>query len=294
VVDRANTLDGRPGVLIPRPVPHSTGLVEREDGCRIAWYRYGAGDRVVAFFPTWNFVDARVVGHQVEYLAQRCTVITYDARGSGASDRPSSGYTFEAHVADGIAVLDELAVDHAGVVTASMGMNAAVIAQVEHPGRIDRLAAIAPYVDVAVPPDEEQEWASPELNGGRDWFSDETWRSDWPGFARFFMQACFTEPGSGALIDELVEIALDASPEALITQKRELDWGLAPSLLSKVTCPVLFIHGDSDITWPVSAVQAIAKLVPDVQLEILPGAAHRPDIQAPERVNQTLAGFLLS
>lgn len=280
-------------MLIPRPVPRDQGLVEREDGCRISWYRYGAGDRVVVFFPTWNLVDARVVGHQVEYLSRHCTVITYDARGSGASDRPSSGYSFQAHVADGIAVLDELAVDHAGVVTASMGMNAAVIAQLEHPGRIDRLAAIAPYVKLAVLPDEDQEWASPEQNGGRNWFSHETWRSDWPGFARFFMQACFTEPGSAELIDELVDIALDASPEVLITQSLEFDWELAPPLLPKVTCPNLFIHGDADITWPVSAVQAIADLVPDARLEILPGAAHRPDIQAPERVNQTLAGFLL-
>ena len=149
-------------MLIPRPVPCDQGLVERKDGCRIAWYRYGAGDQVVVFFPTWNFVDARVVGHQVEYLSQHCTVITYDARGSGASDRPLSGYSFQAHVGDGIAVLDELAVDHAGVVTASMGFNAAVIAQVEHPSRIDRLAAIAPYLEIAVPPDEDQQWASPE------------------------------------------------------------------------------------------------------------------------------------
>ena len=71
-------------------------------------------------------------------------MITYDARGSGASDRPSSGYTFQAHVGDGIAVLDELAVDHAGVVTASMGTNAAVIAQVEHPGRIDQAGGDRP------------------------------------------------------------------------------------------------------------------------------------------------------
>ena len=33
--------------------------------------------------------------------------------------------------------------------------------------------------------------------------------------------------------------------------------------------------------------------LPDVRLEILPGAAHRPDIQAPERINEPLARFLL-
>ncbi len=41
-------------------------MVAGEGGCGIAWYRYGRGDRVVVFFPTWNIVDARVVGHQVE------------------------------------------------------------------------------------------------------------------------------------------------------------------------------------------------------------------------------------
>ncbi len=162
-----------------------------------------------------------------------------------------------------------------------MGVNAAVIAQVEHSGRIDRLAAIAPHLNVPVPADEDLSWASPESNGGRNWFSDDAWRSDWPGFARFFMQACFTEPDSAALIDELVEIALDASPEALITQRQELDWELAPSLLPKVTCPTLFIHGDSDITWPISAVKVIADLVPDVRFEILPEPPTGPTSKLP-------------
>ena len=38
------------------------------DGTRIAWYRYGGGDRTILFVPTWNLVDARVVGHQVVAL----------------------------------------------------------------------------------------------------------------------------------------------------------------------------------------------------------------------------------
>ena len=42
-----------------------------------------------------------------------------------------------------------------------------------------------------------------------------------------------------------------------------------------------------------NTVQAVADLVSDVRLEILPGAAHRPDIRALESVNRTLAGFLL-
>jgi hypothetical protein len=33
------------------------------DGTQIAWYRYGRGERGILFVPTWNIVDARVVGH---------------------------------------------------------------------------------------------------------------------------------------------------------------------------------------------------------------------------------------
>jgi pimeloyl-ACP methyl ester carboxylesterase len=281
-------------VVIPRPLPRERGLASGEGGCDIAWYRYGHGDRVVVFFPTWNVVDARVVGSQVEYLAERCTVITYDARGSGASDRPSTGYGFSAHVADGIAVLDTNEVDHAAVVTASRGFNPAAIAAVENPARIDRVAAVAPYVPLE-PPDEEPASSEADESGEeRDWFSDEVWRTDWPGFSRFFMQLCFSEPGSEALIEEMIEIMLDASPEIQIVQRTETDWARVPALLPLLTCPTLIIQGDSDHSTPLAAVSAIADRIPDAQLQIIPGGGHRPDIRTPDRVNPLLADFLLT
>jgi hypothetical protein len=67
------------------------------DGTSIAWYRYGSGERAVLFVPTWNIVDARVVGHQVADLEPHATVITYDPRGHGASGRPERGYDFPLH-----------------------------------------------------------------------------------------------------------------------------------------------------------------------------------------------------
>ena len=270
-------------------------MASGEGGCDIAWYRYGDGERVVVFFPTWNIVDARVVGHQVEYLAERCTVISYDARGSGASDRPTTGYGFSAHVADGIAVLDANDVDHAAVVTASRGFNPVVIAAVEHPARIDRVAAIAPYVELD-PPGEEQASGQADDTGEqeRDWFSDDVWRTDWPGFSRFFMQLCFSEPGSETLIEEMVQIMLEASPEIQITQRAETDWARVPAVLPLLTCPTLFIQGDADQSTPLAAVEAVADRIPDAQLQIIPGGGHRPDIRTPDRVNPLLADFLLA
>ena len=128
------------------------------DGTRIAWYRYGSGERTVLFVPTWNLVDARVVGHQVVALEPHATVVTYDPRGAGASDRPERGYDFPLHAADALAVLEAIGIGHVALVTASRGLNAALVMIADDPQRFERLAVVAPYMVLEAdpaPPDPE-------------------------------------------------------------------------------------------------------------------------------------------
>ena len=102
--------------------------------------------------PTWNIVDARVVGHQVVALEPHATVVTYDPRGAGASGRPERGYDFPLHAADALAVLEATGIERAALVTASRGMNATVLLTTDDPERFDRLAAIAPYMQLEAEP----------------------------------------------------------------------------------------------------------------------------------------------
>ena len=262
--------------------PIERGFVESH-GSRIAWKLYGEGDRVVLFIPTWNLVDSRVVAHQVAFLARRTRVLTYDPRGAGLSDRPSTGYGFQEHSDDARAVLDANNVDRAAIVPASRGVNSAVLLAAGHSERVERLAVIAPYMQLDPPrPDETRQARERRAV---------IWRSDWPGFARAFMEQVFSEPNSRETIEELVEIALDASPEVLIQQELELDWEVAPPLLGQVRCPTLVIHGTGDRTTPVDMVRAVAAAIPDARLELIEGAGHRPDIRDPERVNRLLSEF---
>lgn len=268
------------------------GSAVSADGTRIGWQRHGAGEPAILFIPTWNLVDSRVVRHQVDFLAARTTVITYDPRGSGASERPDHGYDFPMHAADALAVLDAAGVQRASIVTASRGMNSAILLATGHPDRVDRLVAVAPYVPLE-PKEGHAFWTINEINQEADLFSAHGWRTDWPAFARWFMSRVFTEPDSGETIRELVDIALDASPEILITQEREINWAAIPPLLRSVTIPTMLIHGDGDLTTPMPMVQALADAMPDARLEILPGGGHRPDIRTPERVNELIAAFLI-
>jgi len=268
------------------------GFAISADGTRIAWRRHGMGEPAILFVPTWNLVDSRVVRHQVDFLAPRATVLTYDPRGAGASDRPDHGYDFPMHAADALAVLDAADVMRASIVTASRGLATSVVLASANPERVERLVAVGSYIQFEATSG-DRFWTIHEITDARDLLSAHGWRTDWPAFARRFMESVFSEPDSEDTIRELVDIALEASPEILITQERERMWGAIPPLLATVKAPTLLIHGDDDHGVPLSLARRIADAMPNARLDVLPGAGHRPDIRTPERVNPLIADFLL-
>ena len=267
--------------VIPRPRRSADGVASSADGTRIAWYRYGGGERTILFVPTWNIVDARVVGHQIAALESHATVVTYDPRGAGASERPKRGYDFPLHAADALAVLDATGIEQAALVTASRGVNAAMLLSVDDPERFDRLAVIAPYMRL------ETEPAPPNP----EWL--EALRTDWPGFVVPFMHNVFTEPDSADVIAEMIAIGLEATPEVAVTQELEIDWQRPARLLGRVTCPTLVVHGEADAPVPVALAESIVAAMPNARLEVIPAGGHRPDIRTPELVNPLLLDFLL-
>ncbi len=75
-------------------------------------------------------------------------MLTYDARGSGESDRPSAGYRFTDHLEDAVAVLHATETPAASVVAASAGTHVAVLLAHRYPHLVRRLVLIAPPMDV--------------------------------------------------------------------------------------------------------------------------------------------------
>ena len=267
--------------MIPRPRPRDHGTATSADGTRIAWYRYGGGERAILFVPTWNIVAARVVGHQVAALEPHATVVTYDPRGAGASERPDRGYDFPLHAADALAALEATGIGSAALVTASRGVNAAVLLIADDPKRFDRLAVVAPYMQLeAEPAPPDPEWLEALLN-------------DWPGFIAPFMHSVFTEPDSAEVIAEMIAIGLEATPEVAVAQELEHDWHRPAGLLGRVTCPTLVVHGEADAAVPAALAESIVAAMPNARLELIPAGGHRPDIRTPELVNPLLLDFLV-
>ena len=68
---------------------------------------------------------------------------------------------------------------------------------------------------------------------------------------------------------------------------------IRPADLRRVAAPTLMIWGDRDPVVPIADARAVAQLIPDARLEVLP-AGHVPQLGNPERVAQLVERFARS
>ena len=282
------------------PAPDATGYAD-VDGVQIAWQSFGDDESAVLVVPTWNFVDSRVSAPLVPDLASWFRVVTFDPRGAGRSDRPSTGYRLSDHMADAVAVMRAARVDRASVIAASNGANVAVLLAARLPHVVERLVLVDPAI--AVGPDASSEdddddafWIERASYQGWEQWSAPLWRADWPKFARWFLETAFNEPDSEAVIEAVLRIALEADPEMLIQEHVEWhenrDFESIPPHLGMLASPTLVLHGARDLSVPLETGRAVVAAIPNATFAVASAGGHRPDIRSPELINPLFVDFL--
>jgi pimeloyl-ACP methyl ester carboxylesterase len=293
--------------------PDATGFIER-DGVRVFWERYGDGDPTILLMPTWSVIHSRHWKLQIPYLARHFRVVTFDGRGNGRSDRPSTAAAFAdtEFVADAVAVLDATATERAVVAGLSMGAGYTLRMAVDHADRV--LGAV--FIGASIPmgrrnpereADDERDFEEPRSDEeGWARYNAHYWRRDWPGFAEWFANQIFSEPHSTKPVEDIVGWFLETDPETIITKERApyLDapatWDdVGPgeprgvSFARRVRCPALVIHGDDDrISTHAVAERLAAEL--GAPLVTIAGGGHSPLGRHPVAVNLLLRDFIAS
>jgi pimeloyl-ACP methyl ester carboxylesterase len=245
-------------------------------------------------------VHSGLWARQVPYLAERYTVIAFDGRGNGASDRPTGpdAYSDWESSADALAVLDAVGADGAAVVSMSGGATSGLILAASSPERVCASIFIAPGLSLT-PPHPDRAAASAVFDEPQSsydgWlkFNRHYWLEDWRGFLEFFSAKCFSEPDSTEEIRHWVDMGLQTSPEVILdtVDADGLDAEEERRLIAALCQPVLVIHGTDDQVIPIARSAELARLAGGT-LAVIEGSGHEPQYRHAAQVNAVLDAFL--
>ena len=243
--------------------PDERGVIRR-GRVAVAWERHGSGPRAILLLPTWEIVHSRSWKHQIPFLARAFTVLTFDPRGNGRSDRPTGvdAYDRSHLVGDALAVLDAAGVQLATLVSWCAPGEDLRLA-VEHPDRFEALVVIAPDLEVTETPNQDR--------------FDRI--ADWGPFTRSFFADTFSEPHSSKPIEDALGWAMETDPDVIergLSATWDNDDDRARALLEQVRCPTLVVQGtDDQIAGPARGV-AVADVIPGAALLAFEGSGHAP------------------
>lgn len=213
----------------------------------------------------------------VAALEHNFTVVTYDARGRGQCQAPTSGFTY-ADLADDVQRLaDRLRLGplfHAGH---SMGGRVAFEHAIANPASVRALAVIS---------------ARAEPPGGSARDALRTLARDVRTHGAQAAAALWEAPGS-TTYERARAISACNSVEGTVGALEALL--AADSLLPRlcqIDCPTLCVAGERDGGY-VAAAQTIAEVLPRARLRILQGVGHFPNLECPRLLAQELRSFFL-
>lgn len=255
----------------------------------------GGSGRPVVLIHGWP-LSGESWSEQVSALTEAgYRTITYDRRGFGRSDKPSSGYDYDTLAADLDAVLTELDLRDVTLVGFSMGGGeVARYLSARGEGRI-RSAVFA----AAVPPFLMRGPDNPEgpLTKETAQEMEQGLKDDRDGFFEDFTAGFFSAGDRLMVTEEQRQEAIRLSHqsdqaaalgcmEAFATTDFRDD-------LSWITVPTLVIHGDNDGTVPFEGSgRRTHEAVPHSELVLLDDGPHGCNVSHPDAFNAALLDFL--
>ena len=124
---------------------------------------------------------------------------------------------------------------------------------------------------------------------------DRALAGDLEGVMRDDMKPNYLAPGprKAEILDLCMEMALALGPQVFAQQSRALrDRPDQQATLAAFTGPALVLMGAEDRLCPLDRHQLMHRLMPQSQLQIIPGAAHLPPLEQPDATLRALRGWL--
>ena len=284
-------------------IPRSAPRYEQEihfcttgDGVQLAYSRMGSGPPLVKtgnWMTHLEFDFETPIWRQLygELLRDR-TLIRYDARGNGLSDRDVEEVSFEAFVGDLEAVVDAAGLERFALFGISQGCAVSVAYAVRHPERVTHLVLFGGFaVGGAKRPrsDAEREQAEAMLTLMRL-----GWGQENPAFRQLFTSQ-FIPGGTKEQADWFNELQrISTSPENAVRYRVATGNFDVSTLLARVSVPTLVMHARDDAVVPFDQGRRLAAGIPGARFVSLPSRNHiiLEDEPAFPRFLQEIRAFL--
>jgi class 3 adenylate cyclase/pimeloyl-ACP methyl ester carboxylesterase len=243
-------------------------FISAPDGVSLAVASFGSGPPLI-IVPGWishlELDLASSPNHEMyTRLSRTNTVILYDKRGTGLSDRDVTDYSPEANLADLDAIINGLGLKGVTVLGYSQGGPIAIAYTTQHADNVHSLVLYGSYHD-----------------GTTAYFKDlvegfvSLMRHDWGGIGSSALLELFApgaSPESRIFFTEYMRQAADG-PAAIATMKSLFDFRVT-DLLPQVSVPTLVLHRRGDKVCPFTQGREMAAKIKGARFVALEGDIH--------------------
>jgi pimeloyl-ACP methyl ester carboxylesterase/DNA-binding winged helix-turn-helix (wHTH) protein len=258
------------------PLSQHIRFCTADDGVRIAYATSGTGPPLVkpANWITHLEYDweSPVWRHWLHELSRDHTLVRYDERGCGLSDRDAPDLSFDAWVRDLESVVDAAGLDRFPLLGLSQGCGVAIAYAARHPERVSRLVLYGGYVQgiaARATTAEEREEAQ-MLTHTMPSF----WGRDNPAF-RLFFAARFVPDGTQEQMRWFSELTrVTTTPEVAVRLRSTaaaIDIG---AYAPRIRAPTLVLHAAGDAAVPFDQGRRLAALIPGARFVSLESRNH--------------------
>jgi pimeloyl-ACP methyl ester carboxylesterase len=253
------------------------------NGVRLYYETYGQGEALLLIagigYGTWLWAK------QVPELSKYFSVITFDNRGVGRSDKPDSEYTVSLLASDAYELLRALNVERAYILGISLGGFIAQQLALDHPEIVNKLILCSTSFggpNMILPKGEILQFMA--FGAGKETFQRG-------------LELAFSPEYLAKNPEEIARITapMRRNPQPRYAYLRQfmapLNFNSEPRL-HELTMPVLVMAGEADRVVPVENSRLLAAKLPNARLVTFPNAGHLFVVERADEVNRIILDFL--
>jgi pimeloyl-ACP methyl ester carboxylesterase len=246
----------------------------KSNGIEVHYEIHGSGPAILLIHGLGN--DAREWVPMTQHLKDRRTLISFDMRGSGRSDKPDGPYSMEEMAADAAGLLAEVAKPPVDVLGFSMGGCVAMQLALDRPDLVRELVLVStlPSWHGPYPPCEALNKLFHRTDVCEELLSEV--------YKEIFGAEYRRRISSKEYVSQRMNDEFPQPVEGYLGQLAALEKFDVRERVGSISAETLVVAGTDDRVVPIENSSWLAERIPNARLEIVEGAGHMIPIERPD------------